>query len=54
MDKDLEFAVPFAGALLLMFLYVDFLVQVLWIAAWAAVRYKFRYKFVKDSNVEQN
>lgn len=49
MDKDIEFAVPFAGAVLLMFLYADILVQILWVAAWAAIR----YKFVK-SNVEQN
>ncbi len=49
MEKEMEFAVPFAGALLLMFLYADFFLQVAWIIAWSAIR----YKFVK-SNVQQN
>jgi len=49
MDNQLEFAVPFAGALVLMFFYADYLVQLLWLALWVAVR----YKFVR-SRVEQN
>ena len=45
----MEFAIPFAGALLLMFLYADFLVQLAWVVAWSAIR----YRFVK-SDVQQN
>jgi hypothetical protein len=49
MEKEMEFAVPFAGVLLLMFLYADFLVQFVWVIAWLAIK----YKYVK-SDVAQN
>ncbi|MDI6721181.1 MAG: hypothetical protein QMD85_02230 [Candidatus Aenigmarchaeota archaeon] len=50
MESSIEFAIPFAGILFLMFFYADFLVQVIWVAAWAIIR----YKFVRDTDVAQN
>ena len=50
----MEFAVPFAGVILLMFLHADFFIQIIWIITWSVIRYKFVKTHVQQNHSEAN